>query len=392
MLIARLADTFLALIEGLGKYISAMQIVIRRQALYKVLDFRWGDRNLPPNVFLLVRPPASRTHGTESHDHNVKAIRFDITLQGTIHMKNISIILCLVLLIALAASVTGAVITLSPVQMERGDTVTIAIQDLADNQTFSIGIEGRFGVQPGEDFTFETSRFVMPFTLEAGQIRATLYDTNYNVLEVKKGDTTVKKVGNSVNGVFSTSESGTIPAGTYDYLRLSGTPAPGATIVSSGIILEGTKKGPDDSEISFVADGISDGSIRVRALVDGSLILDRTILIGNGVAAGTAFPTTSPPPTSRPSSGGGTAGGVSAIETPVSQVITTPTTTVPASQPGEEPLMTYTSLNETTVPSVEDTPMHSAVPTPSSTKKTPLGILALLGSLLLAGMWAHHRR
>jgi hypothetical protein len=306
------------------------------------------------------------------------------------HMRNISVSVCLVVLLALAASVTGTMVTLSPVQMERGDVVTIAIQDLADNQTFSIGIEGRFGVQPGEDFTFETSRFVMPFTLEAGQIRATLYDTNYNVLEVKKGDTTVKKVGNSVNGVFSTSESGTIPAGTYEYLRLSGTPASGATIVSSGIILEGTKNGPDDSEISFVADGISDGSIRVQALVDGRLILDRTIIIGNGVAAGTAFPTTSPPATSGPSSGGGAAGGVSVIETPVSPVVTT-TTSVPPSLPGEEPLMTYASLDVTTVPSVEETPMQSAVPTPSPTK-TPIGILALLGSLLLAGMWAHHKR
>jgi len=306
-------------------------------------------------------------------------------------MRTIPITVCLVLLLALAASVTGTTIMLSPVQLERGDVVTISIHDLADNQTFSIGIEGRFGVQPGEDFTFETSRFVMPFTLEAGQIRATLYDTNYNVLEVKKGDTTVKKVGNSVNGVFSTSESGTIPVGMYDYLRLSGTPASGATIVSSGIILEGTKKGPDDSEISFVAEGISDGSIRVKSLVDGKLILDRTIIIGNGVAAGTAFPTTAPPATSRPASGGGTAGGA-AIETLVSPVITTPKTTVPTSPPGEEPLMTYAGTDVTPGPSGEQTPMHSAVTTPPTTKKAPIGILSLLVPLLLAGLWAHRRR
>jgi hypothetical protein len=305
-------------------------------------------------------------------------------------MRNISIIFCLVLLMALAASVAGAMITLSPVQMERGDTVTIAIQDLGDNQTFSIGIEGRFGVQPGEDFTFETSRFVMPFALEAGQIRATLYDTGYNVLEVKKGDTTVKKVGNSVNGVFSTSESGTIPAGTYEYLRLSGTPAPGATIVSSGIVLEGTKKGPDDSEISFVADGISDGSIRVQALVDGKLILDRTIIIGNGVAAGTTFPTTSPAATSRPSSGGGAAGGVAAFETTGSPVITTPATSVPATLPSDEPLITSASEYPTGVSSVEQTPMHTVPSTPTTTK-APLGIPIFLGALCVAGLLVLNR-
>jgi len=53
MLIARVADTFHALREGLGNYISALQIVIRRKALYKVLDFRWGIA-IPLNVFLVV--------------------------------------------------------------------------------------------------------------------------------------------------------------------------------------------------------------------------------------------------------------------------------------------------------------------------------------------------
>jgi len=306
-------------------------------------------------------------------------------------MLNRTITVCLVLLMALAASAAGTVVALSPGTIDRGDTVTIAIQDLRDNQTFSIGIEGRFGVQPGEDFIFETSRFVMPFALEAGQIRATLYDTGYNVLEVKKGDTTVKKVGNSVNGVFSTSESGTIPAGTYDYLRLSGTPAPGATIVSSGIVLEGTKKGPDDSEISFVADGISDGSIRVQALVDGKLILDRTIIIGNGVAAGTAFPTTSPAATSRPQSGGGTAGGVASIETSGSPVITTPATSVPATSPGEEPQITSASVYPTGVSSVEQTPMHTVPTIPVTTTKAPLGIPILLGALCVAGLLVLNR-
>jgi hypothetical protein len=307
-------------------------------------------------------------------------------------MLNRSIGVCLVLLMALAASVAGTVVTLSPGTIDRGDMVTIAVQDLGDNQTFSIGIEGRFGVQSGENFVFETSRFVMPFTLEAGQITATLYDTDFNVLEVKKNDTTVKKVGNSVNGVFSTKESGTIPAGTYEYLRLSGTPAPGATVVSSGITLEGTKQGPDDSELSFIADGISDGTINVKVRVDGNLILDRTIIIGNGVPAGTAFPTSPVPTTSPPSSGGGAAGGGYTGSTAIVAETSVPATTGPTTSPGNEPLVTYAGGDATAVSTVGQTPMQSAVTTLPTTKKTPPGILILFGSLCLAGLWAIHRR
>ena len=307
-------------------------------------------------------------------------------------MLNRTIGICLVLLLALAGSAAGTVVTLSPGTIDRGDTVTIAIQDLGDNQTFSIGIEGRFGVQPGEDFIFETSRFVMPFSLEAGRITATLYDTDYNVLEVKKNDTTVKKVGNSVNGVFTTKESGAIPAGTYEYLRLSGTPAPGATVVSSGLTLEGTKQGPDDSEISFIPDGISDGTIHIKVLVDENPVLDRTIIIGNGVPAGTAFPTTAVPTTSPPSSGGSAAGGGSTGSIAVSPVTSVPGTTIPTTSPGNEPLVINDGSVASTVSTVEQTPMQSAVSTPPTTRQTPPGILILLGSLCLAGIWAIHRR
>jgi hypothetical protein len=340
-----------------------------------------------------ISPSTSLSLSAMEYRHTILRLSGSIHyITGTIHMWNRSIGISLVLLLALAAGAAGTMVSLSPGTINRGDTVTIAIQDLGDNTTFSIGIEGRFGVQPGEEFTFETSRFVMPFALESGQIRATLYDTDYNILEVKKNDTTIKKVGNSVNGVFSTSESGSIPAGTYDYLKLSGTPSPGASVVSSGITLEGTKQGPDDSVLSFVVGGITDGTIGVTIRVDGDLILDRTIIIGNGVPSGTVFPTTLPVTTSPPSSGGGAAGGGAAGSVSASPVTTIQTTAVPTTLPGNEPLMTYASGDVTTVPAVEQTPMHTAVTTPATTRKTPLGILAMLGSLCLAGLWAFRRR
>jgi PKD repeat protein len=47
--------------------------------------------------------------------------------------------------------------------------------------------------------------------------------------------------------------------------------------------LAGTKKGPNDSRITFTLDGIDNGEVTLIVLVDGKEALHKTIMVGNGI-------------------------------------------------------------------------------------------------------------
>ncbi len=236
---------------------------------------------------------------------------------------------CAVLLLLQGA---GAVsVSLSPDQIEQGDQVTISIAGLPDGNAFSIQIEGTFAATPGGSFSFETRDFVLPFTLDGGSLSATLWNTETNVLTVRMGATEIRKVGPSQDGVYTTTDSGSIPAGMYDLISLGGTAASDATTIVTRLTLQGSKSGPEDSAITFFVDGVSEGTVTVIIVVDGETALSRTIPIGHGT-------TLTPTPTSP-------------IPTPTSS---TPTPTSP----------TPTPTSPTPTPS-------SSTPTPTSPTPTP---------------------
>ena len=202
--------------------------------------------------------------------------------------------LCAILLFV--QGVSAASVSLSPPdRVMVGDQVTISIADLPDSCTFVLRIEGTFATAPGSVFSFEARNFLLPFTLNNGSISSTLWNTGTNVMTIRRGDTEVRRVGLSEDGVFSTATSGTIPSGTYDLIALGGTAAPGATTILTSLSLEGTKSGPDDSAITFFIGGVNEGSVTITVFVDGETALSRTIPIGD---PGTPTPTpTNPLPT-----------------------------------------------------------------------------------------------
>ena len=105
--------------------------------------------------------------------------------------------------------------------------VTIGIRGLEDGSYFSLRITGDFAVRPGSEFSFEIKNFSMPFSLVNSNISATLIDTQSNTFNVKKGDTGLRKIGTSRNGLFSINQTMNITKGTYDHLSFSGIAAGG---------------------------------------------------------------------------------------------------------------------------------------------------------------------
>jgi len=277
---------------------------------------------------------------------------------------------CIVFLL-LVQGASALSVTVTPERIQRGDEVTIAVQGLPDNSTFTLEIEGTFPVSPGADFSFDTRDLRLPFSLHEGSISATLQHTTENRLLVKKGDSRVELVGLSTNGVFTTRQTGSFPAGTYDVITVGGIAAPDASSVIAALTLQGRKTGPEDSEILFVADGITDGLVTIRVLVDGTVALSRTIPLGTSA--------TPSPTTIRPSSGGSSGGSV-AIVAPVATTVTATATITPG-----------VTLMEPTPPA-EGTPLVSVaetgtpgVTTPPATTPTRTGSSPLLTVFLAAG-------
>lgn len=234
------------------------------------------------------------------------------------------IIVCSLLLLVPALSAIS--ISVAPDQIVEGDQVTISISDLPDASIFSLQILGTFTATPGGTFSFDMEDLVLPFSLNGGSFSATLWNTSTNQLIVRKGDTEVKKVGLSTGGVYSTTDSGSFPAGTFDLISLGGSAAPDATSIATSITLQGSKIGPLDSSITFVVNGVTDGSVAINILVDQVTTLSEVIQVGDAVTP-THTPTTTQ--TTAP---------------------TTTQTTVPTTTQTTVPTTTYTPTQTSTTP------------------------------------------
>ena len=127
----------------------------------------------------------------------------------------------------------------------------------------------------------------MPIALDNGQISATTTGAQQATFSAKKGGTTVSVTrAADAGGVFSFSQAQSIPAGTFEYIRLQGTPLPNTNTIVSTIRLNGKKTGPDTSHISFTVNGIDNGMVQLTVYVDGNQALYQTVTIGNGITTG----------------------------------------------------------------------------------------------------------
>lgn len=221
------------------------------------------------------------------------------------------------LLVLLIPAATAATITISPDAIESGDTVTVDVNDLPDNASFSLGIRGEFTATPGETFEFSARSITLPFALNQGEVNAYTKGTNWTELAADLpdgGSVIVRGPSPNEDGEIWIAQPRNIPSGTLSLVTLRGEAA-AAGIITDFTVL-GTKKGPDDGQITFGIEGIAQGTATVSVYVDGQQALSRTIAIGGGAPAPTATP---------PSSGNGGNGGSTG---PAPTATTAPSTTV----------------------------------------------------------------
>jgi hypothetical protein len=232
-------------------------------------------------------------------------------------------VLCIIVLSLLCCLVPGAAavsISISPSQIQEGDTITVSYSGLSNGSVFALRMESLVDVAGETSFTYQANQVSMPFGLNSPQVVLSASPVTEAGIEASEGETIKRITQISRTGSVSISQSlGNLPAGTMELIKAFGTPEEGAAAVNVVLEFSGIKMGPDSGAITFSLTGITDGSAHVIALVDGNIVTDQTILVGNPTII---TPTTSP--TTPPSSGGsgGSSGGATETSTAAPETVT----------------------------------------------------------------------
>jgi len=249
-------------------------------------------------------------------------------------------------------------ISVSPTVVQRGGQITISMQDIPDNSYFSLLIEGEFVVKPNDLFVFDTTNFNMPFSLQNGQLSATIEKTQRAQLSVSKGGETFSYIKRAdSNGIATVSRSDTISSGLYDSLKLEGKARSDTTTVITSLNLAGIKKGLQNSQITFNIEGIDNGIVQLIIYLDNSQVLYQRVTVGNGLPTPTATQTSSPTTTATTAVPTTTATTVVTTTAPINETVTPVNETVTT---GTNPSATET----TRVPGTNPTPTASATAVP----------------------------
>ncbi len=207
------------------------------------------------------------------------------------------------LLIALIAQVSAVSVTISPEQIEEGDTITIGISGLENGSVFALRMEAAIELNNASTFAYQSNKVTVPFEMDNPRVILLASPVTEAGLEASEGDTIKRMTQRTQTGeVRVTQTLDTIPSGTIDILKAFGTPVSGSEYVDMSLELSGTKEGPDSGSITFGLEGISDGAARIIVLVDGNEAMNQEITIGTP----TVIPTQTTAPTSSGGSGGAT--------------------------------------------------------------------------------------
>lgn len=216
------------------------------------------------------------------------------------------IVLFSVFLLALLSPVQAVSVSITPQQIEEGDTITIAISGLTNGSVFALRMESAIELDDGtSEFTYQANQVTVPFGLNNPRVNLLASPVIEAGLEASDAGVIRRIIQEAYEDEVSLFQRlDSMPAGTMNRMKAFGIVVDNATYVDMTLELSGTKEGPDSGSITFGLEGISDGSARIIVLVDGSQVMNQEVVIGTPTITPTPRPTA--PPTG--SSSGGQSG------------------------------------------------------------------------------------
>ena len=227
------------------------------------------------------------------------------------HARASLLVYVVAMLVALGGAASAAVITVSPHQVNPGDTITVTVQGLPDGSLLRMSWEVYID-EPGPEFLWSVEGLSFPINLENASFRITNQNTATNKVtlqnEVPNYETReLTHSGNSVDGTWTMYHGNDFINGTWPVIRNEGTVEEGKTQVLSLVEWYGIKRanpeipeqengGPDDFVIPFSFSGFDDGRVKFTIQVNGTDVLTDEVTIGSPVSrTGTLYLKSSPP-------------------------------------------------------------------------------------------------
>lgn len=233
----------------------------------------------------------------------------------------------LLLILFTTEGASAAAITITPDHIESGDTITIDIANLPNGSTFALRMESEISLNGQSDFGFQATNVQIPFSLTNPSVR--IYAEPVTLAGVRAQTSgrivSIEFLGDKNNVVNKPQGLDDITGGSIDLLRVYGEANASTETVDMALELSGKKSGPDDAVITFGLEGITNGAARIIILVDGTEIVNKEIVVGEGITptpTATTVPatTTTTAPSSSGSGGSSSSGGATTTQEPADTV------------------------------------------------------------------------
>jgi hypothetical protein len=219
-------------------------------------------------------------------------------IQNKVPMRSLSFVITIVLALFLtcAATVSAVSVSVAPLQVSPGETITISVQDMPDGSNCTMSWEVYID-ETGPDYKWNIVGLSFPINLEYADYRVINQNTATNKVTLVNdvpdfGTRELILSGDSVDGIWTGYHGNDFINGSWPTIQNEGTVLAGKTSILSLWQWHGTKLpnpliesqvngGPDDFTIPLSFTGIENGKVRFTIIVNGTNVATNTIIIGS---------------------------------------------------------------------------------------------------------------